>query len=103
MSMRTACVSQTWAGATVVGLIAVQGLFFGVARAEEPRPERKQCWTIPLTGMRGDDEIRQNFDGAYIKLPSERAKMMDVPEKWRGVIRRVELPKGVRKIALTFD
>ena len=63
-----------------------------------------QCWTPEaLSGTPKEKRIEKNVERAYKGLPAGQPRTTRLPEQWRGVIRRVDLPPGVMKVALTFD
>lgn len=84
-------------------------LMFGAA-ALSPNPglaqdgphQFKQCWSdAELRSRPGEAKIGRAY--AYVRPPMGALHPKPVPAQWRGAIRRVQLPQGVNKIALTFD
>jgi len=64
----------------------------------------RQCWPpAVLKGQAEEKAVVQNVEWAYKRLPAERPQATPLPRQWRGAIRRVDLPPGIRKVALTFD
>jgi peptidoglycan/xylan/chitin deacetylase (PgdA/CDA1 family) len=72
--------------------------------AQDSSQQRRQCWSpSALRGSPDEKEIVRNVAKAYKRIPGGSAFVSPLPDNWRGVIRRVDLPAGVMKIALTFD
>jgi len=91
-----------------VGVTGMAILVLLSGQAEPPKsraPEAlRQCWTPEaLGGNPREKRIEQNIERAYKRLPAGQPRATRLPEQWRGVIRRVDLPPGVMKVALTFD
>jgi peptidoglycan-N-acetylglucosamine deacetylase len=64
----------------------------------------RQCWMPEeLRGTPEEKGIVQNVASAYRRPPAGRPQATPLPREWRGAIRRVDLPLGVMKVALTFD
>lgn len=63
------------------------------------------CWSpIALQGRPADKTIRKGLRAAMVGPPEgDLVAFSPIPTSHRGVIRRVELPRGVMKVALTFD
>jgi peptidoglycan/xylan/chitin deacetylase (PgdA/CDA1 family) len=71
-------------------------------RAETSR----SCWQpAELRARAGEERIAKNIPGAYVRLPATTVspRRPPVPAGLRGALRRVDLPQGIRRIALTFD
>jgi len=94
--------TKRWVGGAALAL-AVLILCGPRAIAEDEAGARSQCWSLPLRGLPGESRIKHGFAGAYVPLPNGQLASSPVPPAWRGVIRRVDLPPGVKKVALTFD
>ena len=64
-----------------------------------------QCWAPDrLRAQPGENAIRKNVRAAFVPPPKTPvAPLPPVPLERRGAIRRVDLPPGSRRIALTFD
>jgi peptidoglycan/xylan/chitin deacetylase (PgdA/CDA1 family) len=63
-----------------------------------------QCWSKDaLAGRPGENRIVQNVASAFVPAPVGRLDADPVPADKRGVIRRVDLPPGVKRVAFTFD
>ena len=82
-----------FASALVVAIIPL--------RAETSR----SCWQpAELRARPGEERIAKNIAGAYIRLPATVSpRRPPLPAGLRGALRRVDLPQGIRRIALTFD
>lgn len=65
----------------------------------------KACWPAGhLRVKSGDAAIRKNIASAFVPLPRHRAQQLPpVPGHLRGALRRVNLPAGDKRVALTFD
>jgi peptidoglycan/xylan/chitin deacetylase (PgdA/CDA1 family) len=70
-------------------------------RAETSR----SCWRpAELRARPGEERIAKNIAGAYVRLPATTSpRRPPLPAGLRGALRRVDLPRGIRRIALTFD
>ncbi len=70
-------------------------------RAETSR----SCWQpAELRARAGEERIAKNIAGAYVRLPASTSpRRPPLPAGLRGALRRVDLPRGIRRIALTFD
>ncbi len=86
--------------------VAWQVALFGATSAFAEVSQSNQCWSEAVLGHKsGDERIRRNVAGALVAPPQEQPSLSKrsggmVP----GVIRRVELPSGSKKlVALTFD
>src|SRR5215813_4773096 len=91
-----------------VGVTGMAILVLLSGQADPPKsraPEAlRQCWTPEaLGGNPKEKRIEQNIERAYKRLPAGQPRATRLPEQWRGAIRRVDLPPGVMKVALTFD
>jgi peptidoglycan/xylan/chitin deacetylase (PgdA/CDA1 family) len=67
--------------------------------------QSRQCWSPGALAYRsGDELIRRNVAGAFVAPPQGQLAPLKMASGMPGVIRRVELLPGSRKlVALTFD
>jgi len=67
--------------------------------------DNKSCWTpAMLRAGSGEAIIRKNIREAVVRPPAKPSRTLPaLPAHLRGVIRRVDLPPGDKRIALTFD
>jgi len=65
----------------------------------------KLCWpNQTLTVKPGESKIRKGLRQAYVPIPRQQPKRLrPLPTNRLGVIRRIDLPPGDKRIALTFD
>ena len=72
--------------------------------AQNPAPSAT-CWKpAELRARPGEDRITKNVATAYVPFPTAKAPpRAPLPPNLRGALRRVDLPAGIRRIALTFD
>ena len=63
------------------------------------------CWRpADLAARAGEERIVKDIPSAFIPFPATAApRRQPLPPHLRGALRRVDLPPGVRRIALTFD
>lgn len=67
-------------------------------------PDGPACYAPAALAARPGEEIVRPRAGAPVELPEiGTAARAPVPAQLRGSIRRVELPAGVKMVALTFD
>ena len=90
-----------WLGATVAAVLA------GGASMQKSQhgATKGYCWSPKQLRVRpGEAHIQKYVRAAYVRPPTgSPTAAAPVPRSKRGAIRRVILPKGVKKIALTFD
>lgn len=76
-----------------------------VGEAGEPAPKnapRNQCWSdADLKGRAADKRVLKDTPLAMVDPPT--GELLPFNTVTAGAIRRVELPPGVKKVALTFD
>jgi peptidoglycan-N-acetylglucosamine deacetylase len=72
------------------------------AMAENPP---QICWAATSFLQKpGDDRIRKGVPQAFVAPPrGTPVQSSPIPRDYRGTIRRVDLPSGVKLVALTFD
>lgn len=89
--------------AGLAGMAAACQLSAASLRAEVGPPH--QCWTpAGLAYRSGDELIRKNVAAARVAPPQGEPAPLKAASGMPGVIRRVELPPGSKKlVALTFD
>ena len=91
-----------------VGVLALAVLVLVSVQAEPQKSRAQealsQCRTPEaLSGNPKEKRIEKYVERAYRRLPAGQPRATPLPQQWRGVIRRVDLPPGVMKVALTFD
>lgn len=97
-----------------LGLALLFPLAHAPASAQVPRSSGsqailEQCWSPKQLLGAADDRDLQELDkvGIYNREPPLRTHPIEtappLPEAMRGSIRRVELPRGDNRLALTFD
>lgn len=76
-----------------------------LVRTAEAAGGRGACWTpSQLTARTGEQRIFKGIRKAYRPIPDEaRERLPELPHQYRGVIRRVAVPPGMKVVALTFD
>ncbi len=106
--------------ASLAILLALSPISYAHADSQTPAPQNNtlsntlsnalpQCWSAQdLAGKKGENRIKSRVPAAFRMPPEGTAQKPAIPsEQWRNalgkVIRRVDLPKGIKKIALTFD
>jgi peptidoglycan/xylan/chitin deacetylase (PgdA/CDA1 family) len=74
------------------------------SRQPSPPQTAPMCWSdaSDLAGAPGEEVIRKGIAAAYVPRP-ERSLMPAMPSQPSGVVRHVNLPRGKRLVALTFD
>lgn len=92
-----------------VVLTGLAGLLAGPALAqwatETTRTGSHQCWSDrDLAARPGEDKIRKGLRTAYQPVPPGEVSPLPAGHRRTGkVIRRVDLPKGLKLVAFTFD
>ena len=63
------------------------------------------CWKpADLRWKPGEERVAQGTEKALVAIPAMPTQPLSKsPYKWRGALRRVDLPPGKRVVALTFD
>ncbi|WP_334174648.1 polysaccharide deacetylase family protein [Pseudoxanthobacter sp.] len=83
--------------------LALALLLPGTAFAQEATPAR-QCWSADQLALKpGERTPRKATAAERVTPPASAAAGTPVTGALAGVVRRVELPAGVRLVALTFD
>lgn len=91
--------------AGLAGLAALLVAAFGDGRSARAQEQSAICWTPQALAARPGERAPRKNVHAFDTLVSagQLAPFAPVPANLRGAIRRVELPKGRKQIALTFD
>ncbi|WP_088343368.1 MULTISPECIES: polysaccharide deacetylase family protein [Rhodomicrobium] len=88
-----------------VGALLFALAVFGPAGANAAGGEAAQCWSdAALHHRAGDERIQHNVAAAVIAPPKGQITPRPAAgDAGLGAVRRVELPPGSKKIAITFD
>jgi peptidoglycan-N-acetylglucosamine deacetylase len=91
--------------AVAIAALALVACWLNGASAED-QSLLKQCWT-PQALAGTDQEVKSSRPPFHLDLPALRQVPLPsatpIPQELRGSIRGVELPPGMKLIALTFD
>ena len=95
----------TPAFAVLCAILPVLLVADAVTGSAPARGETAACWQpADLARRPGEEQITKNVTDAFVPLPhGALSPRVALPAHLRGALRRVDLPKGVRRIALTFD
>lgn len=87
-------------------IAAIASAFFSCPALAQQPVTGDRCWTDAQLAVKpGEQRIRKHIARAYVPLPEGNVALQPVvvPEAAGRAIRRVDLPDGIKRIALTFD
>ena len=83
----------------VMGITLLTGIW-----GYENQAHAASCWSAKqLRATASENRVRRGTAAANVAFPKTKYKTPHLPARLRGAIRRVQLPKGKKLVALTFD